>query len=88
MVTPLYLLLALATGGLLLNLQLQLIGQPLQGVPAGTALLLAAGAMLKARYWVLIDRLRPVTTGQATGPDRFGAVRVMDLPSLSPPIAA
>ena len=50
-VTPIYLVLALATGSLLLSFLLALFGYEIRWAVSASALLLALGCDLKARYW-------------------------------------
>ena len=80
-VAPAYLVLALASGALLLALLTALFGgaQPLLLSLACFAL--ALGAVVKAGYWRSIDRApRDLTAAQATGLAAFGKVRQFDPP--------
>ena len=80
-VAPAYLVLALASGALLLALLTALFGgaQPLLLSLACFAL--ALGAVVKAGYWRSIDRApRDLTPAQAIGLAAFGKVRQFDPP--------
>ncbi|MSO75462.1 MAG: dimethyl sulfoxide reductase anchor subunit [Alphaproteobacteria bacterium] len=80
-VVPGYLLLALMTGALLLNILLHLFA--LQGGSAiGVAILaVAAGWAAKRGYWRFIDTTSAASTpASATGLGRIGAVRLLDAP--------
>jgi len=83
-VTPLYLLLALATGGVLLNLLLLIHGHASAPVIIMTAALLAVAGLLKLGYWRTIDHQQQVTTAEATGLAAFGSVRSLDPPHSRP----
>lgn len=85
LVTPVYLLLALASGGLLALLLLAVSGR--QSVPFAllVAALLTASLLAKRRYWRAVDEgARPHTAGTATGLGRFGEVRALDPPHTQP----
>ncbi len=85
LVAPLYVVLALATGAVSLQLLLQFFGQPskLAGWIAITAL--CAGLLMKLVYWRRIDtEPKTRTAGQATGLGEYGAVRSLDLPHTQP----
>ena len=85
LVPQLYLVLALLTGSLLLNLFLIGFGYPLFAAAAVTALLLALGCELKLRYWSRIDKTdRTYTAEAATGLGRLGTVRPLDPPHTQP----
>jgi DMSO reductase anchor subunit len=85
LVAPIYLLLALVTGSVLLDLFLIIFAYPFWGAAAITALLLAIGCDLKLRYWSTIDTAdRTYTAEQATGLGRFGTVRPLDPPHTQP----
>ncbi len=81
LVAPIYVLMAAATGALLLNLLLVLFG-----ALAAWALWLAVGALAvaflaKIAYWFSIDNARKTYTAEsATGLGRFGKVRPLDAP--------
>lgn len=78
---PVYVALALATGGVLANALLRIMGLAGDGVAAATAAALVAALALKFFYWRAIDRDRsPYTIEAATGLGRFGKVRPLDPP--------
>ena len=80
-VAPIYVLLALATGGVLTLLVLRLTGEEPAGLDWITAAMLLLALALKRHYWASIDgRERSLTPGDATGLGRFGAVRVLEPP--------
>jgi DMSO reductase anchor subunit len=84
-VTPVYVALALASGAVLLYLLLVLRGWPAFGTGVLAILLLLLAAALKLEYWRRIDAAkRTWTSGDATGLDRFGTVRVLDPPHSTP----
>jgi DMSO reductase anchor subunit len=79
--TPVYLALALATGGVLLNLLLGVFAQPTRLSLLLAVVALALGWVLKATYWSRIDSAaRSTTAGTATGLGRFGTVRPLEPP--------
>jgi len=85
LVAPVYAVLGLATGFVLLCFFLALFGYDTRwaaglGVPA-----LAIGWTLKARYWSAIDNARKTRTAEAaTGLGQFGTVRPLDPPHTQP----
>lgn len=83
-VVPVYLLLGLYGGGLLLLAATTLDGRTWQRdrqiLLAGTIVLGALGAWLKRRYWRSIDAQPAVTTGHATGLESLGFVRPLEAP--------
>ena len=80
-VTPIYVVLALASGAVLLYALLTLFGLPAFGTGVIAILLLAAGALLKLDYWRQIDRAEKTwTAGNATGLGSLGKVRVLEQP--------
>jgi DMSO reductase anchor subunit len=83
--TPVYLVLALATGALLAACLLAVLGQT-WGFAARLAFLaLAIGLWLKTKYWHAIDASRPrFTVGEATGLGDLGTVRPLDPPHTQP----
>ncbi|HEY5965777.1 MAG TPA: DmsC/YnfH family molybdoenzyme membrane anchor subunit, partial [Xanthobacteraceae bacterium] len=84
-VTPIYLVLALATGSVLLTFFLAVFGYELRWAAAAGALLLSLGWELKMRYWSAIDRDdRTWTAEQATGLGHLGTVRPLDPPHTQP----
>lgn len=85
LVTPVYIALALATGGVLLCLCLAVLGLPQRHAPWLALLPLALAWLLKTSYWTSIDEApRTLTSGTATGlggPAPGGArVRPLDPP--------
>ena len=85
LVAPLYVALALATGGVLMNLLLAAFGYELRWAAIGTVLALVFGAILKRLYWTAIDNAtRTYTAESATGLGRFGTVRPLDPPHTQP----
>jgi DMSO reductase anchor subunit len=86
LVAPIYVALALASGGVLLRTLLQAFGAasddsagPAATFAVGAVLLLAL--LLKRAYWRGLDSAdRSYTVGAATGLGRFGAVRPLDPP--------
>ena len=79
---PLYVVLGLATGGVIHNLLAAIFDG---AVPASAAtlavVLLAAGYIMKTSYWTTIDgAARTHTAEAATGLGRFGKVRPLDPP--------
>ena len=85
LVTPIYLLLAFATGAVFLTLLMQIFGL---GAPwaAWTALAgLGLAGAAKIAYWASADRQRPKYTAEsATGLGRFGKVRPLEPPHTQP----
>jgi DMSO reductase anchor subunit len=85
LVVPLYIVLALGTGGVLLTLLLAVFGYDPRWAAAASAIALAAGWMLKARYWSAIDSAPPIATAEAaTGLGALGTVRPLDPPHTQP----
>jgi DMSO reductase anchor subunit len=85
LVTPVYLMLALVTGGVLLNFFLIVFGYAFYWTAAVMALLLALGCDLKMRYWAAIDSAdRTYTAEAATGLGYLGTVRPLDPPHTQP----
>lgn len=85
LVAPIYLMLGLATGGVLLDLLAAVFAIPARWAAIVTLLALALGAILKMRYWTIIDQAaRTWTAESATGLGRFGAVRPLDPPHTQP----
>jgi sulfite dehydrogenase (quinone) subunit SoeC len=82
LVAPLYVLLGLATGRLLLNAIVAVVGSGLSTSAIWlTLLLLLAAWVTKTIYWSSIDDARRThTIGDATGLGRFGQVRPLDPP--------
>ena len=85
LVAPIYLVLALATGAVLLTGLLAAFGHPARWAAAASVLALAAGWAMKSRYWSAIDgEAKSHTAEAATGLGRFGAVRPLDPPHTQP----
>ncbi len=84
-VAPLYVLIAAATGALLLNLLLVVFGEA-SAWSFWTAICLLALAMLtKLAYWIAADaESKTHTAGRATGLGRFGDVRAFEPPHSTP----
>lgn len=79
--TEIYLILAVASGALLMTTLLAMFGAISQGAAWTTVLLLAIAAAMKLIYWRGIDNApRTLTSGSATGLGSLGRVR-----SLEPP---
>lgn len=85
LVVPVYVVLSLATGGVLFNLlHLALVGRTAVPIWATVALLLIAW-VLKALYWSTIDGARKTYTVEAaTGLGGLGKVRPLDPPHSAP----
>lgn len=84
-VAPLYIVLALATGAVLLNAVLLATGTAPGWTPWLPLVLLAIGWVVKADYWETADRAaRTLTPEAATGLGRFGTVRVLEPPHTQP----
>lgn len=85
LVTPVYLLLALASGGALALLLLAASGRQSTSFALLVAVLLAGSLLAKRRYWRDVDEgVRPHSAGAATGLGRFGEVRALDPPHTQP----
>jgi DMSO reductase anchor subunit len=85
LVAPIYIVLALATGSVLLTLLLAAFGYPLRAVAIASVAALALGWILKARYWIAVDAApRTRTAEAATGLGGFGTVRPLDPPHTQP----
>ncbi|MEZ5844690.1 MAG: DmsC/YnfH family molybdoenzyme membrane anchor subunit [Hyphomicrobiaceae bacterium] len=85
LVTPGYIVLSLATGGVLLAVILALFSRVEAWVIWVAVVPLAAGWVVKALYWSEIDDApRTLTAGAATGLGRFGRVRPLDPPHTQP----
>jgi len=85
LVAPLYVVLGLATGGVLLTGLLAGFDLDARWAAAASAVLLAAGWLIKARYWTAIDHAAETHTAEAaTGLGRFGTVRPLDPPHTQP----
>lgn len=85
LVAPVYVVLALATGGLLMTLLLAAAGIGARWTAGVTVLSLMAGWLLKRRYWRAIDSsARTYTAEAATGLGSIGTVRPLDPPHTQP----
>lgn len=84
-VAPIYVLLALATGAVLMTLLQAILGTPWWGMTANSALLAAMAAAAKWIYWQRLDAApRTWTAESATGIGGFGRVRPLDPPHTQP----
>ena len=84
LVPPVYLVLGLATGGLLLNAMLHIWGTPLNGLTILCLAALILALVLKLKYWQAIDSAPQETDlASATGLGDIGIVRVLDKPHTS-----
>jgi DMSO reductase anchor subunit len=85
LVAPIYIVLALATGGLLSTLLLLVFGHHVRWAAAATALALVLGAILKRLYWTAIEAAKKTVTAEAaTGLGHLGTVRPLDPPHTQP----
>ena len=85
LVTPLYVVLALATGGVLLTCVLTAFGHETHWALVVTTIALMVGWLLKGRYWYTADRTDRIHTAEAaTGLGPFGTVRPLDPPHTQP----
>jgi sulfite dehydrogenase (quinone) subunit SoeC len=83
-VPTLYLILGLATGGLILDALLHIFGAPISGLSFLCLLALGVAAILKWCYWKTIDNApRETDLASATGLGVIGTVRVLDKPHTS-----
>jgi len=83
-VVPVYLALAIASGGLLFTLTLALSGSASQPALIMMVAMLLISWMIKSAYWRFIDRQEPVSTsGTATGLAHLGTVRQLEAPHTS-----
>lgn len=81
LVTPVYVLLAIATGGVLMALLSAFQAAPWALATRGAGVLLLAGAIAKWLYWRQIDAAAKTwTVGAATGLGGLGRVRPLDPP--------
>jgi sulfite dehydrogenase (quinone) subunit SoeC len=84
LVSPLYLVLGLATGGLILDAMLRVYGAPINGMSVLCLLALVVALALKLKYWQAIDNAPQETDlASATGLGDIGTVRVLDKPHTS-----
>jgi DMSO reductase anchor subunit len=85
LVAPVYLALALATGGVLLSFVLVIFGTDVRWAAGASGIALLLGAVLKRLYWTAIDAAKKTYTAEAaTGLGRFGTVRPLDPPHTQP----
>lgn len=81
LVTPVYVTLALATGGVLMLALLRLAGQESEDFGWLVVALLAGALLIKRVYWSFLDAApRDLKSGSATGLGRLGTVRTLDPP--------
>ena len=79
--TEIYLILAIASGALIMTTLLALFGAISHGAAWTTVLLLAIAAAMKLIYWRGIDSApRTLTAGAATGLGSLGRVRALEAP--------
>ncbi len=84
-VTPIYCLLALATGGVLAVFLLRSFRIDCPAETLAVVALLAITAVAKRAYWLALDAKPPrYSAGEATGLGRFGTVRPLDPPHTEP----
>lgn len=84
-VTPIYCVIALATGGVLAVFLLLAFRIDCPTVTLVVSALLAIAAVIKRAYWSTLDSTPPrYSAGQATGLGRFGTVRPLDPPHTEP----
>ncbi len=80
-VTPVYIVLALATGGVLALTILRVLGHEAEDFGWLVVAILALALLMKRVYWSYIDAApRDRTAGTATGLGRFGKVRPLEGP--------
>lgn len=85
LVAPVYVVLALATGGVLMSLLMMIFGYDARWIAIASVVALALGWFLKARTWVAIDTAKKTYTAEAaTGLGQFGTVRPLDPPHTQP----
>ena len=85
LVAPLYVVTALATGGVLTALLLLIFRYDPRWAAMASAAALFLGAILKRLYWSMIDAAKKTYTAEsATGLGRFGTVRPLDPPHTQP----
>lgn len=85
LVSPIYIAMSLATGGLLAVAVLRLLGHEAEDFGWVMVAVLAGALLLKRVYWSYIDAQpeNQRTAGDATGLGRFGKVRPLDPPHTS-----
>jgi DMSO reductase anchor subunit len=85
LVPPLYAVLGLATGFVLLSGLLVMFGYDAGWSAIAAVLALAVGCILKVRYWSAVDGAKRTYSAEAaTGLGRFGTVRPLDPPHTQP----
>lgn len=85
LVAPLYVVLSLMTGSVLLNAVMAINGQPSQTMTYAAALLLAIGAALKLAYWRSTDTAEKTHSVEAaTGLGFLGKVTPLEPPHTQP----
>ncbi len=85
LVAPVYVVLALSTGAVLMSLLLSIFGHDARWIAIASIVASAVGGFLKARYWIAIDSAEKNYTAEAaTGLGRFGTVRPLDPPHTQP----
>ena len=85
LVAPVYVVLGLATGGVLLMLLLLIFGYQARWTAVAGASALLLGAILKRLYWSAIDTAKKTYTAEAaTGLGSLGTVRPLDPPHTQP----
>ncbi|MGD9829234.1 MAG: dimethyl sulfoxide reductase anchor subunit family protein [Hyphomicrobiaceae bacterium] len=85
LVAPIYIVLSLATGAVLLNLLLELFLVETRWSPLLTTLLLVVALVMKLAYWRAIDgEARTYTAGAATGLGHLGKIRTLEPPHTLP----
>jgi DMSO reductase anchor subunit len=85
LVTPVYVLLALATGSVTLTMVLRMFAQPAVIADQIAIAAISAGLVVKLLYWRSIDRApMKFTAGQATGLAALGEVRALEPPHTQP----
>jgi len=81
LVTPVYIALSLASGGILALTLLRLFGHESEDFGWLVVTVLAVSLLLKRVYWSFVDAApRDRTSGSATGLGRFGRVRPLEAP--------
>jgi sulfite dehydrogenase (quinone) subunit SoeC len=85
LVAPAYVILGLATGGILFGFLLRIVGESSSLVDWLSIILLVISLFTKLAYWRAVDRgERKYNAGAATGLGQFGKVRTLDSPHTQP----
>jgi len=85
LVAPIYVVLGLATGGVMLTFLLAAFAAEMRWIAIASAIALLAGAILKWLYWSAIDAAKPIAAAeQATGLGHLGKVLPLDPPHTQP----